>query len=378
MKNEKRLLELDSMRGIAAIGIVFWHYSGHFHAQPLSWLFAPFYSAGILLVDFFFVLSGFVLARAYFQEDRRCKLSENIVRRVARIYPLHVITLILVCVGQLVLERVLHNPAFVYAHNDLFHFILNLGLLNFVGLQSGFSFNGPSWSISTEFYVNILFFVVIAFVRRPSIIFIGLILLSLTLLVGSEGKLIFEGDAFGLDSHLVRTMLGFFCGVTLYQMVRCSGKLVRSYLFDLSLLMSVFLLALACWLGFLGRVAYFDFSIVLVFYPVFIIAVLNGKIFPRVLRNKVFVHLGDVSYSVYLLHFPIQLIFHMVVTAGIVSINYDNPLLLGAFIFMTIFLASIVYYFVEVPLQNTINRWWARKRMNDVLLPRANPLSQTR
>ena len=250
MKNEKRLLELDAMRGIAAIGIVFWHYSGHFHAQPLSWLFSPFYGAGILLVDFFFVLSGFVIAKAYFQENRRGKLSENIVRRIARIYPLHVITLFLVCMGQLVLEKILHDPAFVYTNNDLYHFILNIGLLNSVGLQSGFSFNGPAWSISTEFYVNILFFVVIAFVRRPAIVFIGLLFLSLTLLVGSEGKLIFAGDAFGLDSHLVRTMFGFFVGVTLYQSICGSRILVTSYLFDFSLLLAVFLLALACWLDF--------------------------------------------------------------------------------------------------------------------------------
>ena len=58
-----RLHELDSLRALAAIGVVGWHYSSHFGAAPLPSLMTPFYRHGELLVDFFFVLSGFVLAR---------------------------------------------------------------------------------------------------------------------------------------------------------------------------------------------------------------------------------------------------------------------------------------------------------------------------
>ncbi len=95
---KKRLLELDAMRGVAAIGVLFSHYSGHFHSKPLYWLFSPFYFVGNYSVDFFFVLSGFVLARVYFQEDRRYKLGENVVRRIARIYPLYLLTLLIAAI----------------------------------------------------------------------------------------------------------------------------------------------------------------------------------------------------------------------------------------------------------------------------------------
>jgi peptidoglycan/LPS O-acetylase OafA/YrhL len=60
-----RIHELDALRGIAALGVVFWHYGAHFDAHPLTGLLHPFYSAGFLLVDFFFVLSGYVIGRAY-------------------------------------------------------------------------------------------------------------------------------------------------------------------------------------------------------------------------------------------------------------------------------------------------------------------------
>ena len=79
-----RLHQLDSLRALAAIGVVVWHYSGHFDATPLPSLLAPFYRRGDLLVDFFFVLSGFVLARAYWNERRGANFAGNVRERLAR------------------------------------------------------------------------------------------------------------------------------------------------------------------------------------------------------------------------------------------------------------------------------------------------------
>ena len=89
-----RILELDALRGIAALGVVFWHYGAHFHAYPLAGLLHPFYNAGFLLVDFFFVLSGYVIARAYWREPRQWNFYRNVWARVARLYPLHLLTLL--------------------------------------------------------------------------------------------------------------------------------------------------------------------------------------------------------------------------------------------------------------------------------------------
>ncbi|WP_152597960.1 acyltransferase family protein [Novilysobacter arseniciresistens] len=53
-----RILELDAVRGIAALGVVVYHYGAHFGSRPFDALLYPFYNAGFLLVDFFFVVSG--------------------------------------------------------------------------------------------------------------------------------------------------------------------------------------------------------------------------------------------------------------------------------------------------------------------------------
>ena len=84
-----RIHELDSLRGIAALGVVFWHYGAHFNSYPFRSLLLPFYTSGFLLVDFFFVLSGYVIARSYWTPRRQHALLENIRARLARLYPTH-------------------------------------------------------------------------------------------------------------------------------------------------------------------------------------------------------------------------------------------------------------------------------------------------
>ncbi|MCO1384488.1 acyltransferase family protein [Burkholderia multivorans] len=81
MENKERLHELDSLRGLAALGVVAWHYTNHMKASPLSFIFAPFYKHGLLMVDFFFVLSGYVLARAYWNETRSEQPIRNLGKR---------------------------------------------------------------------------------------------------------------------------------------------------------------------------------------------------------------------------------------------------------------------------------------------------------
>src|SRR2546425_4022874 len=87
-----RITELDSLRGGAALAVVLWHYKAHFGAAPLYQVLAPFYLGGFLFVDFFFVLSGFVLAKTYWTESRRFLIFQNVAERIARLYPLHFVT----------------------------------------------------------------------------------------------------------------------------------------------------------------------------------------------------------------------------------------------------------------------------------------------
>ena len=115
-----RLYELDSLRALAAIGVIGWYYTNHFGASPIPYLMAPFYRHGLLLVDFFFVLSGFVLARVYWNDKRSVTLANNVRDRIARMYPLHFTTLCAVAIMQWTLVNHLpHRRLSMYSMTNM-------------------------------------------------------------------------------------------------------------------------------------------------------------------------------------------------------------------------------------------------------------------
>jgi peptidoglycan/LPS O-acetylase OafA/YrhL len=355
-----RYRELDSLRGFASLGIILWHYRAHFRAVPLLSVFEPFYRAGFYCVDFFFVLSGVVLAKAYLTESRRSDLRGNLVRRLARLYPLHLATLIAAGLLQLILVGVLHRPAFVLTHNDLYHFFLSLSLSNYIGLQRGMSFNGPSWSISTEFYANLIFFLLIR-VRtglRLDAVFLGLVVISAILLTGiGNGRLDRSGTVLYVQVDLIRTIFGFFTGVLLYLWVIRGRDSAHGWFAD-----GLFALTLALLLfGSLGgfrSVPYAQVAAVFLGFPLLILAAIRSRMIGWLLRLKPFTYLGDVSYSLYLIHFPVQILFYLLVSARLVSIDFSRPSGLIGYLAVCLGLAALSHRYLELPAQARINAWW--------------------
>jgi peptidoglycan/LPS O-acetylase OafA/YrhL len=156
----RHLHSLDALRGVAALTVVFWHWQHFFwtgdappadfrvESQPLFSVFFLFYRNGTRAVDLFFLLSGFIFFWIY-----ASKISEGTVSagrffmlRFSRLYPLHLVTLLLVAAGQYAYAAANGN-FFVYPANDAYHFVLNLLLIPSIGLErGGLSFNSPIWS----------------------------------------------------------------------------------------------------------------------------------------------------------------------------------------------------------------------------------------
>jgi peptidoglycan/LPS O-acetylase OafA/YrhL len=165
-----RLAVVDCLRGIAALVVLVWHFR-FFFGTPFNAVLAPFYKGGWVAVDLFFVISGFILTRIYRIDDPPPGyLAHFAIRRFSRIYPLHFITLLVVVV--LLAAQFIRSGEFVlypgYTRNDLWHFILNLALLQQSGLGRGFSFNAPSWSISIEMIANVFLIALICFAPSNS------------------------------------------------------------------------------------------------------------------------------------------------------------------------------------------------------------------
>jgi peptidoglycan/LPS O-acetylase OafA/YrhL len=363
-----RYRELDALRGFAALGIVFWHYRAHFLATPLPQLFEPFYRAGFYCVDFFFVLSGVVLARAYLTEPRRHDLAGNLVRRLARIYPLHLATLIAVALLHWILVGVMHqSPPSVMQHNDLYHLFLNLTLSNYIGLQRGMSFNAPSWSISTEVYANLIFFLLIRVRRiRLDAVFLGLVVISVLLIAGlGNGRLDRSGTVLRVQVDLIRTILGFFTGVLLYVWVIAGRDSARGFFADGLFVLTLVLLIFGA-LGGFGSVPYAQLAAVFLGFPLLIVTAIRSRVTGRLLRLTPFTALGDISYSLYLIHFPVQILCYLVISAQLVRIDFSRPPSLFLYLALCLGLAALSHRLLEVPAQARINGWWrARPRGGD-------------
>jgi peptidoglycan/LPS O-acetylase OafA/YrhL len=306
-------------------------------------------------VDFFFVLSGFVLARAYWNDRRSATFANNVRDRIARMYPLHFATLCAVGVMQWILVDRLSSPPFVYLFNDTYDFVLNLLLLNRTGLERGFSFNGPSWSISTEFVVNVLFLAAIAFPRhmvRAGLFALFAVLLAVILKNGP----ISDATAPGPAADVFRTIVGFCCGVALhrghaYWMPRIN--LNRGFADGL---------AVAAVSGFLcyspaGEMAGLLHRLVVVIcFPALIVGAIHGRAVQWILTLPPLVYLGTISYSIYLVHFPLQLGVHLASVALLIQMPYDSAFFLVGFFIATVGLASITYRLIEVPGKELLRR----------------------
>ncbi len=136
---KQRFLALDALRGLAALWVVYFHVFG---------------GLGYLAVDFFLVLSGFILSHRYWYADKPATPLVFINHRIARLYPLHLYTLLVFVLVHWLMYWTMPS----YPDGALFTFVQHLTMMHNIGLNPhGLTWNYPSWSVSVEFVVNILF-----------------------------------------------------------------------------------------------------------------------------------------------------------------------------------------------------------------------------
>ena len=358
-----RLRPLDSLRGFAAIGVAFfWHYRqfdfAYFDANPaalpLFSAFKWFYLCGWNLVDFFFVLSGFIFMHVY-----SGKISENrvsgrsfFILRLSRLYPLHLITLFTVAFIQY--YRFFTGKGFFQCGlNDLYHLILNLLFLQAGFFEDGMSFNGPSWSLSSEIVAYILFFYVLKRLKKPLPVFVLFVFIGLSIQQERMNVPFF-------NITIARMLVGFFVGCLTYalnlQIVKMKNR-NRNLVFSAVFLMSVMIGLMVYKAGYIKVFGnHWERVMPLLIYPLMILATLNVLYLNKFFSLKPFTYLGDLSYSIYLIHFPVQLIMvTFLPMAGFVP-NYYRWTGLAVFMLITTALASLSYHCAEKPLQNLIRR----------------------
>ena len=200
--------------------------------------------------------------------------------------------------------------------------------------------------------------------RRIVPIAIGLVVISFVVVVTTGNGALACGDTQRYPSLVViRTIYGFFVGVLLYEVGFKRERLARvpAAFFDAGFVACSAAL-LAGSLGLLSVTPHAEMFSVLIGFPALILCAAKGRWMKAVLRLGPFVYLGEISYSVYMVHFPLQAVLHLMTVARWITPDYGNPLVLGAFLLSTLGLASLSYHFLELPAQRGINRFWDRRQ----------------
>jgi peptidoglycan/LPS O-acetylase OafA/YrhL len=356
----RKFYSLDVLRGLAALSIVFWHWK-HFliksakyvdlDAQPLYTVFFAFYNHGDLAVTFFFALSGFIFFWLYADRivTRKISIRTFAVARFSRLYPLHLVTLIAVLIGQIIYFSE-NGKYFIYRFNDLYHFILNIFFVSSWGFERGYSFNGPAWSVSIEVLLYVVFFIAcLAFSAKTW---------SLCL-IAAAGLLM---SRFTMNYVFWNAAFTFFSGGLVYKFYIW---LMRKRMMDV-IAVPLFSLTAVLWLGaFIGMRfemtesmhQYSWWTMHVAASLLFLITILTSAILETI-RGHLGARLsllGDISYSTYLISFPLEIFFFMITRGLGVSFKfYYSITSLALFFLVLISISYLSHRYFERPVQKLI------------------------
>lgn len=343
---------LDLSRLLAAVAVLFWHYQ-HFYVpagwpaqvafhvnrthEPLYAVFAFLYDHGADAVQYFWAVSGFVFAHVYLAD--RDAHGRFWLARIARLWPLHLLTLGVVAILQALVVARWGGP-FIYEWNDARHFVLSLFLAHYWGWQANQSFNGPSWSLSTEILAYAAFWLLLPALRRMGLGLAVLVALAMALLLRHGAR----------DADVLTCLMYFFVGVGLYAaMLR--GVVGQRALLPLAAALGVLALLLNQW-GVAGIFIRISAIFALLVLAVGIDHADRGG---RLAFGKA---LGDASYGIYLWHFPIQLAL-VLMLPGVRAMAHTASFL--AFFIGAACLAGLASHrFIERPAQRWVMRMGRR------------------
>jgi peptidoglycan/LPS O-acetylase OafA/YrhL len=257
-----------------------------------------------LMVDFFFCLSGFVIARTYLGRIHTGQdFGRFMWKRFARLYPLHLLTLGIGILGSLVIGMERLRPG---TDPDAFSttaILANLTLTHSMGVTSHGSFNVPSWSISAEMFVYLLFPLIAALVTR-----LGL-WANVALIVGYVAFTILVREHLGLrdwtivwyDGGALRAVPTFYAGVLVAHLVatRWRGFAPPVFAAHLAFLASF----VPMHMGWRDEAALVCFVLTVLLAAA---AEQNGA--RSRLQAPALVHLGHASYALYMWHMPVKVV----------------------------------------------------------------------
>ncbi len=339
MFSKKVINSIQFLRGFAAFVVVFYHIGGYIKKNyPVSFL-GNFFGFGFAGVDLFFVISGFIIhftSRQYF--DKPLCLTDYLKKRFLRVFPIYWVVISSIFLLSLTISVLFNKEVLSTQYPHTFSAYISTYLL----LPLHFAINPVTWTLSFELYFYLCFaFLIIS--KRLWILPIFILLISIWNLIAGNP---FSNKYF--DFIFSGYNLEFFLGYIIcqyYERIKLSN-----YLAVLLLIIATIII-----LQFGFSISDFDYwERVLVFgipSGLILVSLLSLEINNVVTWPKVTILLGDASYVLYLIHFPILLFLNKIPAIFGRTLSASQVVFYNYFVGMIILLLSIyIHRMIEKPL----------------------------
>jgi peptidoglycan/LPS O-acetylase OafA/YrhL len=366
----KYLSNLTPLRGIAAIWVIFFHFHQVFLQYDLP-AHTQMIAKGYVMVDLFFILSGFIISHVY-QQSFQTGLSAQsfrrfIVARFGRVYPLHLFTLIflIALIPLMGGWNMIDSPSAIAT---------NLLLIHSFGIHKVFTWNVPSWSISAEWWAYMVFPFLAIFISRRKGLAIGILAIFAILAYIAMMYWLPRHDPFdpkvvvphnldiSFDYGYLRGLAGFISGMLLYKLYE-AGLFRKIFQKDI-MAVCVIGCTLVCLHFGLNDGVY----IILFAAVIYVFACNEGKLH-SFCNNRIAQYLGKISYSIYM----IQLFPSFLIQFKLPGVTYGDRSNTAGFwtgfsynliyVLIVIGIASLTYYGIEKPCRKYINAKWGKETM---------------
>lgn len=337
-----RFVGLDGLRGVAAIAVVLGHCLNILNFEPLL--------RHYLAVDFFFLLSGFVIAHAYDAQlrDGSLKATTFIRNRLIRLQPLVILAAVIPVTSHTIaaLSGIIEGPGSEIYKAGLFA-MLSIPYPAFGSGAAAFVLNVAQWSLLAEYCVNLLFVLLVPWLGRRLLLVLiaagAAIIVAIALSTGSLDHGAFFAD---FELGLARTIFPFFLGVTLLRLHR-AGRLPVipiPWPAQAALLLAPMLVPHTAFDPIL------ELTAVLLVFPAIILAGRTDTLSTS--SSRFMLWMGGISYPLYILHWPIVRLLHRVVSGDLTA--GGAWVVVALQIALALVAAHLALKFFEKPLQDVL------------------------
>lgn len=357
---------LDGLRGVAALMVICYHVFEGFATSPID----QHFNHGYMAVDFFFILSGFVIGYAYDDRWQKMSLKNFFKRRLIRLHPMVVMGVILGVITFCIQGCVKWDGSHVALSCVMFAMLINLFLIpaaphtapEIRGNGEMFPLNGPNWSLFFEYIGNILY---AFFIRKLSTKALTLLVVVLGAALASFAVFNFSGYGhigvgwtladYNLPGGFVRMLFSYSIGLLLsrkFKPIPIKGA------FWICSLVIVVLLAIPhvgdtthLWMN-----GIYDSLCIIVIFPMLVFLGASGKTTDK-RSTRICKFLGDISYPLYMVHYPFMYLFFAWVWKNKLTFSEAWPFALVVVV-GSILLAYLCLKFYDEP----VRKWLSKNR----------------